>query len=121
MLEKRPIINHHIIEVMNSQIQFNVDNIVFLTQQFIQDNSLISLKMFVYQFKPMGLTIIHILSASHLVLHTWPELKYIHIDIMRCDKLPDEETKKQLKSSAKKIFQSDLIKVVRVNTENEIL
>lgn len=31
-----------------------------------------------------GLTIVRILSQSHLVVHTWPENQCVHLDLMTC-------------------------------------
>jgi len=31
-----------------------------------------------------GLTKVYILSQSHLIIHTWPELHSLHLDLMTC-------------------------------------
>jgi len=35
-----------------------------------------------FEFTPQGITLAYILSQSHLVLHTWPELNVLHVDLM---------------------------------------
>jgi len=35
-------------------------------------------------FSPKGITLVYILSESHLVIHTWPELGTAHIDLVTC-------------------------------------
>lgn len=37
-----------------------------------------------FEFTPQGITLAYILSQSHLILHTWPELKTLHVDLMTC-------------------------------------
>ena len=37
-----------------------------------------------FEFTPQGITLAYILSQSHLVLHTWPELNVLHVDLMTC-------------------------------------
>ncbi|HLF27118.1 MAG TPA: adenosylmethionine decarboxylase [Anaerolineae bacterium] len=40
-------------------------------------------------FTPHGLTLTAILSASHLAIHTWPEHRFIAIDVFTCS--PDHD------------------------------
>ncbi len=37
-----------------------------------------------HKFKPCGLTGFFLLSESHLALHTWPEEKYMALDLFTC-------------------------------------
>ena len=38
----------------------------------------------VYPFTPQGVTGVAILSESHLMIHTWPELGYAAVDVFTC-------------------------------------
>jgi S-adenosylmethionine decarboxylase proenzyme len=38
-----------------------------------------------HQFDPQGLTRVFILSESHFCLHTYPEHRYLSIDVYACD------------------------------------
>lgn len=38
-----------------------------------------------YPFTPQGETIVYVLSESHFALHTYPEVKYISMDIYVCN------------------------------------
>ena len=38
-----------------------------------------------YEFTNHGLTKFWVLSQSHLVIHTWPEVEAVHIDLMTCN------------------------------------
>lgn len=37
-----------------------------------------------HEFNPQGITIIAILADSHAVLHTWPEKRFIMVEIFTC-------------------------------------
>lgn len=37
-----------------------------------------------YQFMPSGVTGVILLSSSHISVHTWPEYKYVSLDIFSC-------------------------------------
>lgn len=37
-----------------------------------------------YKFKPQGVTCLLLLSESHLSIHTWPEHKFVSMDIFTC-------------------------------------
>lgn len=38
----------------------------------------------VYPFTPQGVTGVAILSESHLMIHTWPEIGYAAVDVFTC-------------------------------------
>ena len=65
-----------------------------------------------YNFTPYGTTIAFILSSSHLIVHTWSENNYLHIDLFCCKKLISvNEIKELLKES----FQTNEVLVRTVN------
>jgi S-adenosylmethionine decarboxylase len=42
------------------------------------------LSMNVHPFSPVGVTGVAIVSESHVVIHTWPELGYAAVDVFTC-------------------------------------
>ena len=60
------------------------------------------LKVNTYKFKPQGITGVVLLSESHIAIHTWPEIKYIAIDIFTCGE--KSMPKKALKYFEKKFL-----------------
>lgn len=44
------------------------------------------LKINTHKFSPQGVTGVVLLSESHITFHTWPELKYLALDIFTCGK-----------------------------------
>lgn len=39
---------------------------------------------FTHTFEPHGLSSVLILAESHLAVHTWPENRYLHLDVFTC-------------------------------------
>jgi S-adenosylmethionine decarboxylase proenzyme len=39
---------------------------------------------FTHTFEPHGLSSVLILAESHLAVHTWPEHRYLHLDVFTC-------------------------------------
>lgn len=37
-----------------------------------------------HKFSPQGISLILIISTSHITVHTWPENKYVGIDVFTC-------------------------------------
>lgn len=68
------------------------DPTIFISSQYIVDSiksiadgsGLHIIKYLEHSFEPEGLTIIMILSQSHLVVHTWPETFSLIIDLFVC-------------------------------------
>lgn len=46
-----------------------------------------------YQFEPQGATGAVVLAESHLAIHTWPEHKYVSLDIFVCNYTMDNTDK----------------------------
>jgi S-adenosylmethionine decarboxylase len=42
-----------------------------------------------HEFPGGGLSVIYILSASHLAIHTWPEHNFMHFDLITCSPSTD--------------------------------
>jgi S-adenosylmethionine/arginine decarboxylase-like enzyme len=45
------------------------------------------LETLAHSFEPQGRTVIYMLAESHIAIHSWPELKYVHIDMVTCKKV----------------------------------
>lgn len=43
------------------------------------------LDIFIHPFSPVGITGVAILSKSHILIHTWPELGYAAVDVFICE------------------------------------
>jgi S-adenosylmethionine decarboxylase len=42
------------------------------------------LKTYIHKFSPQGMTGVVVLEESHITFHSWPEIKYLALDIFTC-------------------------------------
>lgn len=40
-------------------------------------------------FDPIGITAFGVIGESHISVHTWPENRYAHVELLTCTQLPD--------------------------------
>ena len=57
-------------------------------------------------FEPQGLTILYLLSESHLSVHTFPERKYIAIDLYTCREYKDNAVYQEIYDFFIEYFQA---------------
>lgn len=86
--DKKTFFRHFVIEMDNCDSD-RINSIAWLKNK--TDALLIRLEIGAitsigHQFQPQGVSLIYILSASHISIHTWPELGYFHIDLFTCKK-----------------------------------
>jgi len=59
-----------------------------------------------YIFSPQGITMIYMLSESHISIHTFPEKNYVAMDIYTCREYPNNDIYIEIQEYLKKIFDS---------------
>ncbi len=83
----KPYFRHFIIEINCSFEQANsLSWVKKRIELFIQKLDIRTLKTIHHLFKPQGISLVYIISSSHLSVHTWPENNYIHIELLTCSK-----------------------------------
>ncbi len=84
---KRPYFRHLVIEL---ESPFNEANSLEWIKEkiglFIQGLDIKTITSVEHLFKPQGISLIYIISSSHLSVHTWPENNYIHLDLLTCSR-----------------------------------
>ena len=68
------------IEILNS-----LEKLEGLSDKLIKECGLTKLSRIKHILKPQGVTLITLLSESHISIHTWPENKSICLDIFSCN------------------------------------
>jgi S-adenosylmethionine decarboxylase proenzyme len=58
--------------------------ILQILQKIVQECGLTILKVSHHQFQPQGLTVLFLLSESHVSIHTWPEHGRFSMDVYSC-------------------------------------
>jgi len=107
-----PIINQHIALIKLEFIDKSSSLIEEIAQNLITDLDLKVVKKISHTFHPTGSTFAYILSESHLLVHTWPELGVIHIDLVTCS----HRDKKEFESSLKAAFSDQKIKSIEIES-----
>lgn len=94
--QSTPIINQYVGLIETEPFENSIGVIEDLAQLIISDLNLIVVKKLSHLFSPKGITLVYILSESHLAIHTWPELGMIHIDLVICSLLTQMEFENSL-------------------------
>lgn len=92
-----PIIKHFVALVKAEPFENSVEKIEEITQSIVGDLDLNIVKKLIHMFSPQGITLVYILSESHLIIHTWPESGFIHIDMVTCSLRTEKEFEGSLK------------------------
>lgn len=99
MNQSTPIINHYVALVKINDFDESLGFVEEIANNIIKDLELNVVEKISHLFSPKGVTLAFILSESHLIIHTWPELGYLHIDLVTCSYRSQEEFGKSLKSA----------------------
>lgn len=95
--QSTPIISQYIGLVQVSPFENSIQAIEEFAESIVGDLGLNVVKKLSHMFPPKGITLIYVLSESHLVIHTWPELGIIHVDLVTCSFRTKDEFEKSLK------------------------
>jgi S-adenosylmethionine/arginine decarboxylase-like enzyme len=98
--QSTPIINHFVAVIKSEQFDNSIHGIENVAKSIADDMNLNVIKKLTHMFSPQGITLVYILSESHLAIHTWPEFGLVHVDLVTCT----PKTKKEFKSSLKYAF-----------------
>lgn len=79
-----PIINHFVSLVSTKPFSQLLEEVEVIAESVITDLDLTVVKKTSHTFSPQGITLIYILSESHLAIHTWPESGILHLDLITC-------------------------------------
>ncbi|KKR80922.1 MAG: S-adenosylmethionine decarboxylase proenzyme [Candidatus Daviesbacteria bacterium GW2011_GWA1_41_61] len=79
-------IDHQVAELegVNFELLNSEDKLLPTAQKVAEQLNLRVVKSFIHRFDPHGLSLMLVLSQSHLAIHTWPEHGYMHVDIVTC-------------------------------------
>lgn len=106
-----PTINHFLVYVTLEKLY--PDDLKFLEsigESIIKSLGLTVVNKTFHKFDPKGITLVYILSQSHFILHTWPEHKFIHLDLFSCSNIRKEDVKKTMNS----IFPNEIKRVFEI-------
>jgi S-adenosylmethionine decarboxylase proenzyme len=67
----------------------SMESMMFLFDRICQTYSFEILGKLPHHFSPQGMSLIYMLSESHISIHTFPEKQYAAVDIYTCREYPD--------------------------------
>ena len=91
---------HMLIDIKNTES--NLDDVGYIRgimEQIARTANMNVLKSVEHRFTPQGLTMIVVISQSHISYHSYPEFRTAFIDIFSCGRIPEEEIISLLQSS----------------------
>jgi len=68
----------------NPEIIKSAESMAEIFEGAVKHAELNKLSSYYHQFKPFGATGVVVISESHLSFHTWPEHRYVAIDVYTC-------------------------------------
>ena len=63
----------------------NMEKIKNLSHKVIKEIGSEIVEECFHKFSPIGITYIAVITTSHFSIHTWPEYKYVAVDVFSCD------------------------------------
>lgn len=91
MSQFTPTTNHFIASVNIEEFNDNLDFLGSLGTQLCDILNLKIVKETHFEYSPIGKTLVFIIATSHLSIHTWPENKYIHFDLLTCSDISETD------------------------------
>jgi S-adenosylmethionine decarboxylase proenzyme len=71
-------------KIQNLELLHDIDRIKELLDMICEKYEFTILNKIEHKFEPQGLTILYLLSESHISIHTFPEKDYLALDIYTC-------------------------------------
>ncbi len=115
----KPLGTQHIAEFINCRTDILNDAKAMedVVRKGIEYSKLSTEKIISHQFNPVGVTVLAIISESHIGLHTYPESKHISLDVFTCS-----DPQKQVKfiNYLKKVLKPKTVRLAEILRGNPI-
>ena len=77
--------------IKNTRLLNSLESIKKVLDMLCEKHNYSILGKLEHQFDPQGITLIYLLSESHISIHTFPEREYMALDIYTCREYPNNE------------------------------
>lgn len=106
---KTPYYRHFVVKLAcKSDLTNSIKKLEEKTSSFLESLDLVVLKEVHFRFERQGMTLLFVLSSSHMAVHSWPEFDFLHIDLIVCN---EEVGLQKVKSSVKTVFEDSRFEV----------
>jgi predicted methyltransferase len=111
--EKFPFVDHMVIKVheVSADILISKARLMGSVEKLCKIHRLKVVSKEATVFSGGGLTLTFVLANSNLVVHTWPEFKALHIDLITCSPIFKKEV---LRDSVREIFGTDKVECLYI-------
>ena len=92
-------------EIKNIQLLNSIDSIKEIFNTICYNYDFTVLKTIEHEFEISGITLIYMLSESHISIHTFPERNYAAIDIYTCREYETDKEYNEIYSYLVNMFQ----------------
>lgn len=93
-------------EIKNYELLNNSEKIRKLLDNICEKYNYTILNKSEHQFQPQGLTMLYLLSESHISIHTFPEREYFALDIYTCRHYDDNTVYEEIYNYLVKEFDA---------------
>ena len=84
-MDNKPYFRHFVVEIEASfEEADSLEWIKTISNKFIEKLGIKVINSVEHRFQPQGISLLYIISSSHMAIHTWPENNYIHIELITC-------------------------------------
>jgi len=94
--------------IKNENIINDIDQLKTVMDSICEKYDFNILQKIEHTFDPQGISIIYLLSESHITIHTFPEKKYIAFDLYTCREYPNNHVYNEIHNYIVEEFQCDL-------------
>jgi len=101
---RRNFLGRHVIAELHGCDADLLDDAEFITNILLKsarDTKVTVVDYVVRKFEPQGVSVVVIISESHITIHTWPELKYAALDFYTCGKEDPENAVREIAHALK--------------------
>lgn len=94
-------------DVKNETLMNSLDGIKSLLDEICEKYKFSILGKMEHQFQPIGITLLYLLSESHISVHTFPEKGYIAMDIYTCREYENNDIYREIYEYLVNRFDAD--------------
>jgi len=101
---RRNFLGRHVIAELHGCDAHLLDDAEFIKNILLKsarDTKVTVVDYVVRKFEPQGVSVVVIISESHITIHTWPELKYAALDFYTCGKEDPENAVREIARALK--------------------
>ena len=88
-----------------------IEDVKPILDKIVKDCGLNVVNVSSHQFEPIGVTMVYVLSESHLSIHTYPEKGIVYMDLFCCSETFDPET---CSKCVTEIFEDSKIEILNL-------